>query len=150
MPRHRELVPLRWADTDAYGHINNVIDLGLLEEARVAALGKTLLAQAQEGRGTALMVARQEIDYLAPLTWRPEPVAVDIWVTRISASDFELGDEVLDGELVYARAETALFSFDLAEQKPLRLDAELRTTLLGWADEPIRWRRRREKTGAPR
>ena len=34
MPRLRVLIPLRWSDTDAYGHINNVMFLRLLEEAR--------------------------------------------------------------------------------------------------------------------
>lgn len=150
VPRHRELIPLRWADTDAYGHVNNVVYLRLLEEARIAALGHDLLTRAEGGQGTALMVARQEIEYLAPLTWRPEPVAIDLWVTRIGASDFDLGYEVLDEALVNARAETTLFSFDLAGQRPRRLDADIRTRLLGWADEPIRWRRRREKAVAPR
>ena len=30
-------VALRWADLDAYGHVNNVEVLRLLEEARIAA-----------------------------------------------------------------------------------------------------------------
>ena len=32
-------VPLRWADMDAYGHVNNVAVVQVLEEARVAAFG---------------------------------------------------------------------------------------------------------------
>ena len=31
------LVPLRWSDMDAYGHVNNVQFLRLLEDARVIA-----------------------------------------------------------------------------------------------------------------
>ena len=30
-------IPLRWADMDAYGHVNNIAVVQLLEEARVAA-----------------------------------------------------------------------------------------------------------------
>ena len=144
------MVPLRWADTDAYGHLNNVVFLRLLEEARIAALGQDLLARAEQGSGSALMVARQEIEYLAPLTWRPEPVAIDLWVTRIGASDFELGYEVLDEGMVYARAETTLFSFDLAAQRPRRLAEQDREKLLGWSDQPVRWRRRPARTVVPR
>jgi acyl-CoA thioester hydrolase len=150
VPRHRELVPLRWSDTDAYGHINNVMIMRLLEEARVAALDDDLLVDAQPDRGTGLLVARQEIEYLVPLSYRSEPVPIDLWLTRIGASDFELGYEVHDGETVYARAETTLFSFDMAAQKPCRLTPQQREHLLAWADEPIRWRRRKTKTAAPR
>ena len=36
VPAFRFLCPLRWSDTDAYGHVNNVELMRLLEEARVA------------------------------------------------------------------------------------------------------------------
>ncbi|HET6240986.1 MAG TPA: thioesterase family protein, partial [Arthrobacter sp.] len=32
-------VPMRWGDMDAYGHINNVQIVRILEEARIAAFG---------------------------------------------------------------------------------------------------------------
>ena len=32
-------VPPRWGDMDAYGHVNNVAILSLLEEARIAVFG---------------------------------------------------------------------------------------------------------------
>src|SRR5699024_1386427 len=35
----RVLLELRWGDMDPYGHVNNVTQLRLLEEARVRALG---------------------------------------------------------------------------------------------------------------
>jgi acyl-CoA thioester hydrolase len=143
VPRHRVLVPLRWSDTDMYGHVNNVMILRLLEEARVAALGEDWLNSAQQGGGTALLVARQEVEYLSPLTYRVAPVPID-------ASDFELGYEVLDEGVIYARAETTLFTLDQAAQRPRRLTEPERKQLLDWAGEPIRWRRRREKTAVPR
>ena len=87
MPRHRLLIPLRWSDTDAYGHINNVLFLRLLEEARVQALDDYLTDGA--GPPTALLVARSEIEHIEPLLYRPAPVTVDLWVTRIGAADFE-------------------------------------------------------------
>ena len=39
MARHRFLCPLRWADVDVYGVINNVSIMRYLEEARVDLLG---------------------------------------------------------------------------------------------------------------
>ena len=37
MTRLHVPVPVRWGDLDAYGHVNNVAVLQLLEEARIAA-----------------------------------------------------------------------------------------------------------------
>ena len=143
------MTPLRWSDTDAYGHINNVQFLRLLEEARVVVLAD------QVGTGstaptTALLVARQEIEYLEPLTFRVAPVAVDLWVTRIGAADFDMGYQVLEqtpagdgGGQLYAQAETTLVAFDPALNRPRRITAPERERLEGWRDEPVRWKRRR-------
>ncbi|GLY33104.1 thioesterase [Kineosporia sp. NBRC 101731] len=148
VPRHRVLVPLRWSDVDAYGHVNNVMFVRILEEARIAALGTDLLSTSRE-TGGALLVARQEIEYMVPLTFRIPPVPVDIWVTRIGAADFEMGYEVLDeqdGErVVYAHAETTLFAFDQWKNRPRRLSTAERERLQQWAGGPIQWRRRRDK-----
>ena len=62
-------VPLRWSDMDAYGHVNNVQFLRLLEDARVTGF------QDWFGRDKALLeegvlVSRHEIEYIAPLTFR--------------------------------------------------------------------------------
>jgi acyl-CoA thioester hydrolase len=148
MPRLRVLIPLRWSDTDAYGHINNVMFLRLLEEARVQILADEL-APAADGPGTALLVARSEIEHREPLLFRVAPVTVDLWVTRIGAADFDMAYEIHDpgqngsAGPVYAQAETLLVVFDQATGRPRRITAEEKVRLEGWRDEPIRWRRRR-------
>jgi acyl-CoA thioester hydrolase len=148
MPRHRVMTPLRWSDTDAYGHINNVQFLRLLEEARVIAFDE--MAPGSDSPGTALLVARSEIEYFEPMIFRVAPVAIDLWVTRIGAADFDMCYEFLDpkaaddgSDHVYARAETLLVAFDQTTQRPRRISTEEREQLEGWRDEPFRWRRRR-------
>ncbi len=149
MSRFRVLTPLRWSDMDAYGHINNVQFLRLLEEARVMALSDGLPTGADLA-STGLYVARSEIEYLAPLLYRPAPVAVDIWVTRIGAADFDMAYEVLDATMagggpgtVFAHAETTLVAFDLQNERPRRISAEEKKRLESWRADPIRWKRRR-------
>lgn len=152
MPRHRVMTPLRWSDMDAYGHVNNVMFLRLLEEARLVAFTEGVLP----GEGlptTALLVSRSEIEYLEPLLYRPAPIAIDLWTTRIGAADFDMSYEVLDGSeepgdgggtgRVFARAETNLVAFDLPTARPRRITAQERARLEDWNDAPIRWRRRR-------
>jgi len=151
MPRERVMIPLRWSDTDAYGHINNVQFLRLLEEARVAILADQIGGgEGSPGSpGTALLVARSEIEYLEPMLHRADPVAVDLWVTRIGAADFDMAYRVLDqtpdntgSGQVYAQAETLLVTFDLGTGRPRRMTRPERERLVSWRDEPVRWRRR--------
>ncbi|HEY6796445.1 MAG TPA: acyl-CoA thioesterase [Kineosporiaceae bacterium] len=150
MPRHRVLTPLRWSDMDAYGHVNNVQFLRLLEDARVIAFAATGTDDGGSVVDTGLVVARSEIEYLAQLVYRPEPVAIDMWVTRVAGASFEMGYEVCDERgrdggdwVVYARASTTLVTYDLARDRPRRLDESERKRLEAWRDGPVAWRYRR-------
>jgi acyl-CoA thioester hydrolase len=149
MPRHRVPTSLRWSDMDAYGHVNNVQFLRLLEDARVIAFAAAGSDEGGSVVDTGLLVARSEIEYLEPLVYRTEPVAIDLWVTSIAAASFELGYEVLDDDdgsgrpRVYARASTTLVTFDLTLHRPRRLSAGERERLEGWRDAPVVWRHRR-------
>ncbi len=149
------MIPLRWSDTDAYGHINNVLFLRLIEEARAHALSDYVESQA-EGARTALLVVRSEIEHFDPLLYRLAPVAIDLWVTRFGAADLDMEYQVLDpapeegGEnVVYAQAQTTLVAFDQASGRPRRITAEEKVWLEEWRDEPLRWRRRRPSPKTP-
>jgi acyl-CoA thioester hydrolase len=153
MARHRVLTPLRWSDMDAYGHVNNVQFLRLMEDARVVALAARGSDEGGSVVDTGLLVARSEIEYLAPLVYRPAPVAIDLWVTSIAGASFGMGYEVVDeadadGRLpqVYARAETELVLYDLTAQRPRRMSEKERAALHEWQDGPVAWRHRRGLT----
>lgn len=143
-------VPLRWSDMDAYGHVNNVQFLRLLEDARVVAFGDWF-GQDRSLVDEGVLVARHEIEYLAPLTFRPAPVRVWMWTMRLTAASFDVGYEVGDpgadaaerGTL-YARAETTLVLYDFTTARPRRMAPELRESLQGFVGDeiPFRWRRR--------
>ncbi|HZI98297.1 MAG TPA: thioesterase family protein [Actinomycetales bacterium] len=150
MPRQRISTPLRWSDMDAYGHVNNVVFLRLLEDARVVAFHGHDSDDGGNVVETGLLVARHEIDYLRPLHYRPEPVAIDLWVTDLGAASFEMNYEVLDdvgpdgtgGPVVYARAESTMVVYDLEAERPRRFTAAERGRLEAWRDAPVPLRRR--------
>jgi len=138
-------VPLRWSDMDAYGHVNNVQFLRLLEDARVTGFQEWF----GKDRGLldeGVVVARHEIEYLAPLDFRHAPVSVDMWATKISGSSFNLGYEVRDpaevGTTLYAQAETTMVAYDFATASPRRLRPDERAVLKGVFGDPVpfRWR----------
>ena len=145
MPRTRVLTPLRWSDMDAYGHVNNVQFLRLLEDARVVAFAAHGSDEGGSVVETGLLVARQQIEYVEPLVYRPAPVAIDLWVTDLQTASFDLGYEVLDDDRVYARAETTLVLFDRVNDRPRRMTPAERARLEALRDEPVRWRHRRSR-----
>ena len=134
MPRHITHVPLRWADVDEYGHVNNVVYLRYLQEARVDMLFVHAPAHGAEGLAQGVVVARHEIRYRAPLTYRPRPIRVETWVSRIGNASFTLGYEVIDeetagGPTVCVVAASVLVPYDLREGRTRRVDAAERGVL---------------------
>ncbi|NEA45488.1 thioesterase family protein [Streptomyces sp. SID10815] len=128
--RHIYRCPLRWADMDAYGHVNNVVFLRYLEEARIDFLFRP---DKQFKQGS--VVARHEIDYKRQLVHRHAPVDVELWVTEVKAASFTLRYEVKDGDTVYVRASTVIVPFDFEAQRPRRITAEEREFLGEYQDE---------------
>jgi acyl-CoA thioester hydrolase len=150
-------VPLRWSDMDAYGHVNNVQFLRLLEDARVVAFSDWF-GQDRSLVDEGVLVARHEIEYLAPLTFRQAPVRIGMWTMRITPVSFDIGYVVGDprvtagepreeaevADTVYARAETTLVLYDFEAARPRRMTPELKESLQAHAggEVPFRWRRR--------
>nr|WP_297416856.1 thioesterase family protein [uncultured Nocardioides sp.] len=134
MARHIYDCPLRWADMDSLGHVNNVVYVDYLQEARVDMLRVHAPAQGGEELAEGVVVVRHEVEYVSPLVFRPEPVRVESWVTEIRAATFTLAYEILDelsdgGRQVYLRARTVLTPYVFAEERPRRVTASEREVL---------------------
>jgi acyl-CoA thioester hydrolase len=143
--RHTYQCTLRWSDMDAFGHVNNVVFLRYLEEARIDWLFR-LARESQYATGSGAgedeapfsggcVVARHEIDYLRPLLHRHEPVTVDTWVTKISAASAALAYEIWDEKAVYARAMTVIVPYDLNKERPRRFTSYERSFLEDYCDD---------------
>lgn len=124
MARHIYSCPLRWSDMDAFGHVNNVVYLRYLEEARVDFIWRLAPGDGSGAFTGGVVVARHEISYLRPLFHRHAPVTVELWVKEIGAAFITLGYEVRDEETVYARASTMIVPYDLERGRPRRLTSE--------------------------
>ncbi|MGW0333889.1 acyl-CoA thioesterase [Streptomyces sp. NPDC003011] len=128
--RHIYRCPLRWADMDAYGHVNNVVFLRYLEEARI-----DFLFRPDKDFQQGSVVARHEIDYKRQLVHRHAPVDIELWVTQIRAASFTLSYEVKDPDQVYVQASTVIVPFDFEAQRPRRLTTEEREFLEEYRDD---------------
>ncbi len=141
--RHVYECPVRWADLDLLGHVNNVTYVDYLQEARV----DMLLTQSPDTRAVDLaegvVVVRHDVRYVAPMGFRLEPVKIACWVTQVRAASFTMAYEVYDdtpdgGRTVYLQAKTLLTPYVFAEERPRRITPDEKAALgrfLG--EEPI-------------
>ncbi|RLV08789.1 thioesterase [Streptomyces griseocarneus] len=129
MARHLYSCPLRWSDMDAFGHVNNVVFIRYLEEARIDFMFRLAPGEGSASFTGGSVVARHEIDYLRPLVHRHAPVTVETWVTRIGAASMTVAYEVKDEDQVYARASTVVVPFDFSAGRPRRITDEERSVL---------------------
>jgi acyl-CoA thioester hydrolase len=132
--RHIYYCPLRWADMDTLGHVNNVVYVDYLQEARVDMLRVHAPVQGGEELAEGVVVVRHEVEFVHPLVFRFEPVRIETWVTEVRAATFTMAYEILDetpeGERrVYARARSVLTPFVFAQERPRRISAEEREVL---------------------
>jgi acyl-CoA thioester hydrolase len=137
MARHVFRCPLRWADMDAFGHVNNVAFLRYLEEARIDFMFRLAPGEGSASFTGGSVVARHEIDYLRPLVHRHDPVTIETWVTDITAASMTVRYEVKDPEVLYARAATVVVPYNLQAQRPRRITPEEKEFLEQYLDEKV-------------
>lgn len=160
MSRLRIPVTVRWSDLDAYGHVNNVAMMRLLEEARIAGFwrhpdpGSTVDAGAPPaavlgggpGADTETVVARHEVEYLLPLEYHREPVIVEMWLSRLGGASIDVCYQVTTGDgearTVYVNAATTLVLLDAGTGRPRRLDDHERAVWAGYVGPAVEMRRR--------
>ncbi len=150
-------IQLRWSDLDAYGHVNNAEMLRLLEEARIAAFWATDASAA--GSSTAVLdgsptaetlslIARQEVEYLAPVPYWRAPLDVQLWIGRLGGASLEVCYEVcspagVDPVVRYTRATTTIVLVDRASERPRRISAREREAWSPYLEPPLEFSRRR-------
>ena len=153
MTRLRVPVQLRWSDMDAYGHVNNVAMLTLLEEARIEAFWRhpsprgevwpTAVLDGGPGATTTTLIARSEIEYLRPLDYRRDPVTIEMWIGHLGGASIDVYYEVHDGGEPFARALTTVVLVDAASGAPRRMSETERAAWEPYVEAPVELRRRR-------
>ena len=135
-------VPMRWSDMDAYGHINNVEVIRMLEEARILAFGPPGGTGAPGTEppvplfntvpsNTQSLVSEHRIKYLVPLEYRNIPADVDIWFSSVKGASLTISYLVSDPVTNKAciKAETTLAFVDAVTGALQRVNAEQRELL---------------------
>jgi acyl-CoA thioester hydrolase len=117
------------ADTDANGHVNNVVYLRWVQEA--AAAHWTAVAAADVRAAVSWVVVRHEIDYKRP-AFPGDALVARTWVDAVTAATTERYCEILRGEggELLAKSRTIWCAIDPRTGKPRRIDPRVRTYFL--------------------
>ena len=156
MTRLHVIIPLRWSDCDAYAHVNNAEMLRLLEEARIEAFwrpddggvgGATAILDARPGAETIALIARQEVEYLAPIPYMRAPIDIELWIGRIGGASLEVCYELyspvgVSPRVLFTRAATTLVMVTAATGRPERISDELRQVWDPYVEEPVSFTKR--------
>lgn len=150
-------IPLRWSDFDAYAHVNNAEMLRLLEEARIQAFWRpdspqsggraTAVLDARPGAPSITLIARQEVEYLAPIPYMRAPIDIELWIGRIGGASLEVCYELYSPEgvvprVLYTRAATTLVLVTAATGRPERIPEALRQAWAAYVEEPVTFSKR--------
>lgn len=150
-------IPLRWSDFDAYAHVNNAEMLRLLEEARIQAFWRPdegveptsalAVLDARPGAETISLIARQEIEYLAPIPYMRAPIDIEMWIGRIGGASLEICYELyspagVTPRVLFTKAATTLVMVTAATGRPQRIDDSLRELWSQYVEEPVQFSKR--------
>jgi acyl-CoA thioester hydrolase len=128
---HRLAVPVRFADTDAMGHVNNALYLTFAEAARVAwwaeLTGEPIIREADRTAG--LILAEAEIAFRAPVFFG-ETVQVETRATRIGRTsigvEHRLTASTVDGPIrLVATIGSVIVRYDYGTERPIPWAPEL-------------------------
>jgi acyl-CoA thioester hydrolase len=105
---------VRWGDLDAFGHVNNATYLVYAQEARFA-----------WSKMIEMVVARAEVDFLAPIYEGDIYLDIEIWVNKIGTSSFGVTYEMKNGSELVAvvKSVQVTVSMETKKSRPL-IDAE--------------------------
>ena len=119
--RHKCELQIRWADLDAFKHINNAAYLVYMQEARADFTWFSRIARGEEPLLADMVVARAEVDYLSPIHQTGTTLDVEIYVEKVSNSSFVMVYEMSQGGTLRAKGKTVQVGVDMETEKARRL-----------------------------
>lgn len=125
--RDADWIPLRFRDTDAFGHVYHAEYLTLLDEARTRWFRDAVGVD----RPSEYVLARVEIDYLSPIVLADEAVRARFEVDRVGRSSLTLHETLSarDGRVVSRGRAVTVFWDAVAGATRQLTDAERRSAL---------------------
>jgi acyl-CoA thioester hydrolase len=112
---------VRWDDLDAMGHVNNAKYLTYAQEARFLWATEEFSGAMRETSLIEMVVARAEIDFIAPIYEGGRFVDVEITIGKIGNSSFNMIFTIADKGTIFAKVMTVqvAVSTETMKSRPL-------------------------------
>ena len=119
---HRAEIQMRFADTDALGHVNNTSFVLYAETGRI----EFLRALGEAAR--SLILAHLSLDFRRQVIFG-EKIVVETWVERVGTTSVTMRQAVLASGKLAAEVRSVVVFFDYDAQRPRTWTPELRGAL---------------------
>ena len=105
-------VPVRFNDCDGLKHVNNVVYLAYVEEARIHFLVSMRTPGEKAFASRGIIHARTEVDYVSPAYYGKGAIEVEVTVIDIGTTSVRLGYTLRQDGVVVAKAQTVSVGYD--------------------------------------
>ena len=126
---HRIDIQVRFADTDAMGHLNNASYALYAETARLEFM------RSVGAPVTDLILARLAIDFRSQATYG-SPTHVESWIDRLGRSSIGIGHKVVSAGQIAADISSVIVHFDYGTGRAVDIPEDLRARLTPYLLSP--------------
>ena len=117
-------IEIRFADLDAYGHVNNALFFTYLETARIKLFQQHFGAFLDSH--LMFLVVRAECDYRLPIELN-DRLLITVRVDQVRHCSFDFSYRMHDGAAkLFAQAKTVMVSYDPRIKKPVAIPPEIK------------------------
>ncbi len=126
---HESIIPIRWGDMDAFGHVNNAVYFRYIEQARINWLDSLGLNFAQDEQG--VVVVNAFCNFMKPVEY-PADLVIKTYIanpTRVGLDTFNVMSLVSDPDTVRSTSGATIVWVYLKTQKAACWPPELKAKL---------------------
>ncbi|MFX1762431.1 thioesterase family protein [Paraburkholderia sp. A1RI-2L] len=132
-PVFEMIMPIRWGDMDAFGHVNNTVYFRYMEQVRISWFEHIGVGgeSRERGDGQGPVIVNASMDFLKQLHY-PGDIVCTMTVGEPGRSSFDTGFElrrVDDPDTVYARGNARCVWIDYTAGKSVPIPDSLRATI---------------------
>jgi len=128
---HTEIIPIRWGDMDALGHVNNTIFFRYMEQARISWFEAMDVRSGIGGQGPVIVNA--SCSFIKQVVY-PGNVEVKTFVGELGRSSMQTYLELrpsYDPERIYAEGTAKIVWIDYEREKSIPLPDKIRNFFIG-------------------
>ena len=126
---HTEIIPIRWGDMDALGHVNNTIFFRYMEQARISWFEAMDVRSGNGGQGP--VIVNTSCNFIKQLVY-PGKVEIKTFVGELGRSSLQTYLELrpsYDPDKIYAEGAAKIVWIDYEREKSVPLPDKIRNLI---------------------